>query len=407
MNVRAGLMGVVAAGACCSPAVAARWEVFPFGSVGGYYESNLGLNPVSGQEVQVSGAVAEAGVALQATSPKAAMTFRPYVRSTYFPGDRDFDYNNAFAELNLNYASLRSSAALASEYSHETVSSSALPGTELRGDLGDPRGGDIGTATIRSQRDSLGVYPSASFAVTQRGSIVLNGSYVDVSYDRKLPVEELGYQFARGGLGWAYELSRLSILSFNAFTEKFSPVDAPGFTPSVGSTSNGVTTRWTRSFSTKQRYYVQGGATRTKFDRVVAGSQSGSSDTGYIGGIGGIWEYQISSLFADLVHRVQPSSSGTVANQTDARVQLIRSITPRWRATLGGRAIISQAVDRNARTDDRQYSIASIAVEWRWTRRLSLVGDFEYIRQKLENQPRAANTNLVTLSVAYDAGRRN
>jgi hypothetical protein len=190
------------------------------------------------------------------------------------------------------------------------------------------------------------------------------------------------------------------------FAEKFSPLDAPGFAPSVGSRSTGLMSRWTRTISAKQQYYVQGGATRTKFDQVVAGS-SGSSDSGYSGGIGGRWEYQISSLFADLVHRVQPSSSGLVSNQTDARVQLIRRLSPRWQATFGARAIVSKPINRNARTDDRQYDVASIAVEWRWTRRLSVVGDYEFIRQKLENQPGAAHTNLLTLSVAYDAGRKN
>jgi hypothetical protein len=387
--------------------MAARWDAYPFGSVGGYYESNLGLNPVRGQEVKVTGAAAEVGVSLQAATPRTTLEFRPHLRSTYFPGKSDYDYNNAFAELNLNYRGLRSSAALVSEFSHETVSSGALPGTALRGELGDPRGGDISNPTTRSRRDSLGVYPSAAFALTQRGTLELNGSYADVSYDRKLPGEELGYKFARGGVGWAYDLSRLSRVSVNAFTEKFSPLDAPGFAPSVGSRSTGLVSRWTRTFSAKQQYYLQGGATRTTFDRSVAGSPSGSSDSGYIGGIGGRWEYQISSLFADLVHRVQPSSSGSVSNQTDARVQLIRSLSPRWRATFGARAIVSKAINRTARTDDRQYDIASIAVEWRWTRRLSVVGDYEYIRQKLENQPGAANTNLLTLSVAYDAGRKN
>jgi hypothetical protein len=240
--------------------------------------------------------------------------------------------------------------------------------------------------------------------LTQRGSLDLSASYVDVSYDTKLPGEELGYKDTRGGIGWSYDYSRLSSFTVTALTEKFSPEDTPGLAPSVGSTSNGLTGRWTRVFSAKQQYYLLGGATRTKFDS-VAGVQSRESANGYVAGLGGRWQYQLSSLFVDVVHRLQPSSSGSVSNQTDARLQFIRTISPRWRMTLGARAIVAKPVDRNVATDNRTYDVASANLEWRWTSKLSVVGDFQYIRQKLENQS-AANTNRVTLSIAYDAGRK-
>lgn len=39
-----------------------------------------------------------------------------------------------------------------------------------------------------------------TFSLTQRNTLQLTAAYVDVSYDRKLPGEELGYKFARGGI---------------------------------------------------------------------------------------------------------------------------------------------------------------------------------------------------------------
>jgi hypothetical protein len=379
--------------------------VFPFGSIGGYYETNLGLNPINSQELQVSGLAAEAGVALRSATPKSTFMLKPYLRSTYFPSETESDFNNAFADLNYNYTGLRSTAALITEYSRETVSSAALPGTEVRGDLGNPRDGDVSLATTRSKRDLLSLYPMASWALTQRNTLQLTGSYVDVAYDLKLPGEELGYKFARGGVGWAYNMTQLSMLSLTASTQKFDPEDAPGLQPSVGSTSNALTARWTRTLDAKRRFYIEGGATRTKFERAAASAVAGSTETGYNGGVGASWQFETSSLFADLVHSVQPSSSGAVSNQSDARVQLIRSINQRLQATIGARAIQSKAVNPNAATDDRQYAIASLGLEWRWKPQWSVVGTYDFIHQKLENQT-GADTHRVLLSLAYDAGRR-
>lgn len=102
---------------------------------------------MNGQELDVSGLAAEAGVALRSATPKNTFMLKPYVRSTYFPSETESDFNNVFADLNYNYTGLRHSGALITEYSKETVSSAALPGTDLRGDLGSPRDGDVSLAT--------------------------------------------------------------------------------------------------------------------------------------------------------------------------------------------------------------------------------------------------------------------
>lgn len=399
------MLAVVAVGSMCPAAGAAQWDVYPFGSIGGYYETNLGLNPVNSQELAVSGLSADAGVAFRSATPKHNFLLKPYVRSTYFPSETDSDFNNVFTDLNYNYTGLRSTGSLTTEYSRETVSSAALPGTDVRGDLGNPRDGDVSLATTRSKRDLLNVYPAMSFSLTQRNTLQLTAAYVDVAYDRKLPGEELGYKFSRGGIGWGFNVNQLSTLSLTAAYQKFEPEDVPGLLPSIGSTSNQLLARWTRAFDAKRRYYLEGGVTSTKFDRAATSVIADDTESGYSGGIGASWQFQTSYLFADLVHSVQPSSTGTVSNQTDARIQLIRSITQRLQLTVGARAIDSQAVNPNAVTDDRQYAVASLGLEWRWKPQWSVNGSYDFIHQKLENQA-GADTHRVLLSLAYDAGRR-
>ena len=190
-----------------------------------------------------------------------------------------------------------------------------------------------------------------------------------------------------------------------AAAEEFNPADAPGFASSVGSRTYSVTARWSRSLNEKQRWYVQAGGTNTKFDSVV-GTPS-VTKSGSIGGVGASWELQKSMLFADLVHRVQPSSSGAVSNQTDARLQLVRNFTPRWTGDFGLRYIRSDAISDTTTTDYRDFGTVNVAAEWRWTRTVSLKGELAWVRQKLENQPKAGNSQSATLSVAYDAGRKN
>jgi hypothetical protein len=386
-------------------AQAADWEVLPFGSIGGYYESNLGLSPVNAEELGVSGATASAGFALRATTPVSELVLRPYGRSTYFPGDTDSDYNNAFADLEYKREGQRSRISMLGQFASETVTSRALPSTTPRGDLGNPLDSDINAAGTRSRRKNYSIYPSLSVDVTQRNQLVLNAARSFVAYDRKLPGEELGYHYTQGSLGWGFNFTPLNQLSVAAGAEEFNPADAAGFSPSVGSRTYSVTARWSRTLSEKQRWYVQAGGTDTRFDR-VAGVPT-VSKSGYVGGAGASWEMQKSVLFADLVHRVQPSSSGAVSSQTDARLLLVRNFTPRWSGDFGVRYIRSDAISETTTTDYRDFGTVNIAAEWRWTRTVAVKGELAWVRQKLENQPRPGNSQSATLSISYDAGRIN
>lgn len=391
-------------GASQAMAAAADWEVLPFGSLGSYYESNLGLSPVSGDKLDVLGAEATAGVALRATSPVSTFILRPYARSTWFPSEKDSDYNNAYLDLDYKRRGQRSNLSLLGNFAHETVTSRALDVTTPQGDLGNPTDGDVSNAGTRSRRDLVGVYPMASFSITQRNRLDLAINWVDVNYDRELPGQELGYGFSRGAVGWGFSISQLDSVTLTAAADKFDPDDLQGQPPSIGSRTNSLTARWMRSLNETQRWYVQAGANRTRFE-LAQGATDRITKSGYSGGAGASWKREKSQLFVDLVYRVQPSSSGVISNQTDGRLRLVRNFTPRWAGTIAARYVRSQAVDKTTTTDYRDYGNFNVGAEWRWSRKLSLKGELAYIRQKLENQPSAGDSQMVTLSFAYDAGR--
>ena len=264
---------------------AADWEVLPFGSLGSYYESNLGLSPVAGDKLDVLGAEATAGVALRATSPVSTFILRPYARSTWFPSEQDSDYNNAYLDLDYKRRGQRSNLSLLGNFAHETVTSRALDVTTPQGDLGNPTDGDVSNAGTRSRRDLVGVYPMASFSLTQRNRLDLAINYVDVNYDRELPGQELGYGFQRGAVGWGFSISQLDSVTLTAAADKFDPDDLQGQPPSIGSRTNSLTARWMRSLNETQRWYVQAGANRTRFE-LAQGATDRITKSGYSGGAG-------------------------------------------------------------------------------------------------------------------------
>src|SRR6187549_1091568 len=95
-----GCSGVVLlAGAMSLPAVAADWEFNPTLEAGYLYDDNYRL-ATEGNEIKVSGPLADAQIEFRALTQTGEFSFTPRIRATYFPDETQLDATDYFANLN-------------------------------------------------------------------------------------------------------------------------------------------------------------------------------------------------------------------------------------------------------------------------------------------------------------------
>ena len=69
---------------------AANWEIAPRVQAGYRYSDNYHLDQ-PGEEIDVSGAEADAGVTFRTVDPRTNFEITPRVNTTYFPNDKEED----------------------------------------------------------------------------------------------------------------------------------------------------------------------------------------------------------------------------------------------------------------------------------------------------------------------------
>ena len=95
---------------------------------------------------------------------------------------------------------------------------------------------------------------------------------------------------------------------------------------------------WARSWSETAKVYVRAGASFVDSSPVTGGGNS-SSSSGFSGGVGAEWTYQVTRLFADLNQYLDPNSDGRLVNRTQLRLGVARDLSQTTVLTFGLRGI--------------------------------------------------------------------
>jgi hypothetical protein len=126
------------------------------------------------------------------------------------------------------------------------------------------------------------------------------------------------------------------------------------------------------------------------------------SKTGFEGGIGANWTYEVTRLFVDATASVEPNASGRVIQRNQLRLNVQRDFGPRTTGWVGFRYQTDDAISEDAASfRGRDYAIGTLGVEWRFTRDFSLVGQYDARWQEFEDDPSDSTGNAFQLSVVY------
>jgi hypothetical protein len=390
-------LGVAALLACCAGAAgAADWSFDPKITAGYEYDDNHRRTDVPGEEIKVSGAAVDAQVALRGDTPRTSFSLVPRLRSSFFPGDTAENTDSGYLDLSLLHKGEKSSASIDGSYSSRETLGRYFPSSgDGGGGLGDPGAGEgVGQSTNKNREDRFAFVPGVTFDLTERYAIELQAQYLDVAFDQQVQNDRQDYNDVSASAAVLYKLSPTKTLAMRASASRYEPDG------SVSRNSNGLDLAWSNRMSETAEVFVRGGASRSE-----AGSGSTGWQTGFTGGVGVRWEYEVTNIFFDVNQYLDPNSSGHKVLRDQLRLQVSRRISPVTTVIVGARGIRDDKGRGDNTFVQRDYATGSIGFAWRMSRQFTLGGRYDYLWRKYEDQPNAAEANMLSLGITYEPHR--
>ena len=377
---------------------AADWTVDPRISLLGETEDNHRLSAVPGDEISVSGLEMDARLTMRARTPRSTLQVVPRIVATKYPDESDDDTTNGFLHLNWDYRGEKSLTALDLDYAHRTVLGRYYPDSPVPddGEFGDPRPGTgSGRTTFPTDQDDLRIGPQATYNLTERTAMLLRLGYQDVRFDDQVQNDRVNYTSRNAGVGMQFRTSPTAQLRVVLGAGRYEPET------NFDSDSQSLNVEWSNNISEVSRIYTRGGASRVKADNAT----DPGWHSGFNGGAGIQWAFEVTNLFLDLNHYVDPSAAGRLVNRDQLRFELSRRFSVRTQLNLAVRAVRDDDTGNDTTFRSREYYSGLAEYEWRFTRQFSLRTGYEYTWRKYEDEPNDAASNRFYLGIMYEPHR--
>jgi hypothetical protein len=398
------------AGFCIGSADAADWQWDPEVILSGNYNTNYGLDSLGAQNISVAGTSVDASMHASLLDPTTRFEITPRVRTVYYPGQTEFDANDAYVNSQFQQSWQRANFTLTGIFWSQDILQSFLPTTNVGTPLGqNSPGGDLAVVNERVRQDLLILTPSASFDLSPRETLEIQAGYLGVDYSQAVANQAENFKNYSGSVGLGFAVTAQSTVTVR--------VNGSDLRPESGSTANtyGGEGEWRTHLSEVMQAYAKLGLEHTSFGTVQAASvtagspmtsvSGGSPVTSVSGGFGISRKFFAYDLFADFSRSVSPDSVGAVVARDDLRVRLEHKFSARTSGYVGLRGINQTALGNSAGFAAQRYGQAALGFEWRIFRQFSVISQYAYTTLKDANVGQAAGSNAVTISLDYQPHR--
>jgi hypothetical protein len=375
---------------------AADWSFDPRITAGPDYDDNNRLTSVPGEEVEVFGAAVDADVTITAATPRTTFSIFPRVKATFYPGESDEQTDSEYLLLDYEFRGERYDGLFDADISRRETLGRYLP-DDFDDDLGTPGDGDdLGNSPERNVQKRFDVSPSIGFEVTERSRLEFGIGYLDVSYEEQVSDDREDYNSLSGDVGYRFLLSPTKSVVLRAFARQYDPAD------DVATDSQALALEWWNRVSETSRVYVRGGS-----NRVEEIDQFGEStwNNGFTGGAGVEWAFEVTNLFFDVTHGLDPNSSGRLVERDEIRLRVNRKLSPVTTLQFVVRGVQDGKTTVQDAFQEREYVSAAVGFEWRMTRQLALGGSYQYVWRSIEDEPNDAQANRLFLGLTWQPNR--
>jgi hypothetical protein len=376
---------------------AADWHWDPRVVLSGNYDDNYGLEGGNAQNVSVAGSIVDAALHASILDPNTRFEVTPRVRSVYYPGQTQFNSNDAFLESQFQQNWRRANFSVNELYWSQDILRSYLPTTVIGTPLGqNGAGADIATVRQRVRQDLLVLAPTATFDLSPREHLDIQAQFLDVKYSQAIYNQVQNFKNYSGGIGLGFAVTAQSTVTVRGTASTLKPASGSG------ANTYGAEGEWATHLSERMQAYAKLGVERTSFDLAQYGKSSATSASG---GLGISRKFVTYDLFADYSRSVSPNSAGAVVARDDLRVRLEHKFSGRYSGYMGLRGINQSALGTAIGYTSQRYGQAAIGVEWRIYRPFSVICEYAYTNLKDANALQTAGSNAVTISLKYEPHR--
>lgn len=397
---RASAIALAVSLACgAGSAVAADWSFDPRITLNAESDDNNRLTSTPGQEIEVAGAELDAQVTLRAETPRSAFRMVPRIRGTFYPNDEDEETDSQFLLMAYEFRGERSEAVLDAAYSRRETLGRYLPDlVDDDGGLGEPgEGDDLGNSSDLNRQERLAFTPDVTFDLTERVGLELGVGYLDVTFDEQVADDREDYNNMSADAGLRFRLSPTKSLTVRGRVSQYDPED------DVSTDAQSLVLEWANRVSETSQVFVRGGSNRVEEIDDLGNSEW---NTGFTGGAGVRWSFEVTQVFFDAVRELDPNASGRLVERDQLRFRLQRRLGPMTTLLLAARGVRDGRTNNQDIFQKREYAAASAGFEWRMTRQFALGGGYEYVWRQIEGDPNDAVSNRLFLGVTWEPHRR-
>ena len=423
-----GCAGLLAPGL----SAATEWYAQPSVSLQLQHDSNLLL--VQGPHPGITGLTLAPRIDLGAQQQNWNVSGSAELRGHRYWGQKGLSSNDQVYGLSSLYQTARTTWQLGGSYAKEAVT----PTTTF-----SP---DIGLVPVEVQRITRTASPSWLWQITQRTRLNLNFQSSQVSYDNVPNSGLVDYASRDGSATLLFQWSPQDQLTAQVDREYFkvpqlaqSQLGQPAiWTSSSGpqpnpqtiqniSTTDDLVLGWSHSFSQTLSANFGIGAHRTNSDSVVqtcvastaptvfigpgigvgtctqtASTSLSQNSSGYIYNAGLDKQFELTHVTLSLGRQITPSGIGAQVMEDSEILTANHTLSARLKSTVSLAGYQLRAVSATTTSlNNWNYTDASANLAWRWTRRLTLEGGYQYLAEALQNSSFKTNNNSVYLKLTY------
>lgn len=370
----------------------AQWSIEPLVRVGAEIDDNATLSIRTDDKVDLSGFLLEGSAKIGTNSERTDFSLTPMIRSRNYSGagGQDFDSNDQFLRADFAHEMQSSTLQIRAIYERELVRTAERADIDLDIDELEEIIDDFtGFVGINDRRQRIRVLPTWIYQLSSASAVSAQLDYKSVQYDDAFAGILNDYTDIRFNGSFERQFSQRNTGIASVTARRFETADGLRELSGFGLLF-GIERQLTETTVLK----ATGGVESTE-------QLSADNDSNFVADVSFVRNLETIRLLAQYRRTISASGAGTLSARDLVSLNLTRKLNDRLSAGLGFRAHQTNGLNSQVQLDDRNYVQLNSRFTWQLSAATSLEFDYRYTFLEREVLGESANSNRVTVWLAY------
>ena len=372
---------------------AQQWTLQPEVRVGYEYDDNARLRSDPAEIQEVDGYLLEGSLGIAYNTQRTTFELTPRLRSRVYDEIPDVDSDDQFLDFDFTHQTLKGLFRVRSSYDRESVRTAERADPDF--DTDDPDDipiDETGDVFSNERRERFRIAPEWSYAFTERMTVGLEASYMDVSYDEATVDGHVDYTDARLAATLGRKFTERTYGYVGAGVRKYEndlgTNDVDGVDAVIGIESD---------ISQTTRLRAEIGYENTEQ------SLTGESDGNVVANFNIVRRLETITMLAQYRRDIAGTGAGRVTARDSVNFTLRKQFTERVSGGLGVRAFQSEEVGQQdvSTLEERDFTEFRAMLAVALSRAFTVEGDYRYARADRSGFEDEADGNSIMVWLVY------